>query len=179
MCVGEKSCTSLLCIDLLFNKHSIVIIFVYLIVKMHVNDNGSFLWTELLMWLWNRDGFILPLSCGRFSAGRRDRTSRSQMSNSMTFCSTTVLLTFPAACAGFVVVKTCWFLVGSVCAAPASRDDMVTPLTTHMSIFNLSFLATRINSECNKGKTMNQFFHVVHNAKSAAYSSGCENSGQT
>lgn len=49
MCVGEKSCTSLLCTDLLFNKHRIDLILVYLIVKKHVNDNGSFRWTELLM----------------------------------------------------------------------------------------------------------------------------------
>lgn len=115
VCVGEKSCTSLLCLDLLFNRHSIVIIFVYVIVK-------SFLWTELLMWLWNRDSFILLLSCERFSVGRRDRTSRSQISNSMTFCSTSADVS--RSLCRFRrrqdLLVPCRFFH---CAAPASRDD--------------------------------------------------------
>lgn len=174
MCVGEKSCTSLLCIDLLFNKHSIVIIFVYLIVKMHVQFS--------LDWTINVTLEQRRLYSSTFMRAVQRRKTRSNVPISRWVIGwpfARLLLTFPAACAGFVVVKTCWFLDGSLSVQHLRAVTTWWRLSLRTSIFNLSFLATRINSECNKGKTMNQFFHVVHNAKSAAYSSGCENSGQT
>lgn len=58
-CAGEKSCTLTLYKKVLFNNHCIVIFLLSLIGKMHINNNGSFLWTELLRWLRNRHSLIL------------------------------------------------------------------------------------------------------------------------
>lgn len=121
---------------------------------MHINNN------EVFFLDWTTD--VTPEERHLYSSTSiQDQLLRSQMNHPMTFRLTSV----------DVSCSFCWLVVSiTQRAAPASRDDTLTLLITHMSIFNLSFLQTCISSKCHKRKTMNQFFHVVHTTESAALS---------
>lgn len=128
---------------------------------MHINNDGSF--------SLQRTTDVTPEQRQFYSSTSIwNQPFPSQTGRSMTFLSTPADVSCSSGC----------FLVSfSMRAAPASRDDTLTLLTMHSSIFNLSFLETCINSECNKRKTPNQFFHVVHTSESAANLCGCTSDG--